>query len=177
MFQDKGLIHVYCGDGKGKTTASMGLSIRAAGRGMQVVIVQFLKGRETGELAVLKNIPNIRVIRGKSGVHFSFKMTEEEKRATYVIHTEHLREAIDLARSGACDLLVLDESIGAYNRELLDRELLREFVLNKPQSLELVLTGRNPPQWLEEAADYLSEVQKRKHPYDRGIPARDGIER
>ncbi len=177
MREARGLIHLYAGDGKGKTTASMGLSIRAAGRGMRVVIVQFLKGQVTGELKILETIPNIQVIRGKGGVAFSFSMTDEEKRQAYEIHTQHLKQAIQLAQNGECDLLILDEAVGACNRKLLDEALLRDFVEHKPEHLELVLTGRNPPQWMQDAADYYSEVCKRKHPYDQGIPARVGIER
>lgn len=172
-----GLTHLYCGDGKGKTTAALGLAIRALGSGFRVVFVQFLKSHATGELSILNGLSDVTVIRGKEGSAFSFSMTEEEKEKTRHLHTENLKQAIDLGASGECDLLVLDEAVGAYNRNLIDKALLEEFVQNKPERLELVMTGRNPVQWMIDRADYVSEIKKIKHPYDRGIAARIGIEK
>ena len=171
------MIHLYYGEGKGKTTAALGLTIRALGSGFRVVFVQFLKNQSTGELSVLERLPGLTVLRGKEGSGFSFTMTEEERERTRSLHTENLKTAIELAASGNCDMLVLDEAIGAYGRELIDKELLEDFVRNKPKTLELILTGRNPAQWMIECADYASEIRKVKHPYDRGIPARTGIEK
>ena len=162
----KGLIHIYCGDGKGKTTAATGLAVRAAGCGMKVLLVQFLKGQETGELRALAHIPGITVLRGKASEKFTFQMDERELQQTYD----------EQARAGACDLLVLDEVMGALSCQLIDEDLLRSLVEQKPERLELVMTGRNPPDWLIDAADYVSEIKKVKHPYDRGVSARRGIE-
>jgi cob(I)alamin adenosyltransferase len=173
----KGLIHVYCGDGKGKTTAALGLSIRAAGSGRKVVIVQFLKNYKTSELYILNQITNITVLRGKEGAVFSFSMTEEEKEKTRRVHAKNLQTGIELVESGHCDLLILDEAIEAYNQDLLDRQVLRDLVEHKPQQLELVLTGRNPEPWIIDCADYVSEIKKVKHPFDKGIKARKGIEK
>jgi cob(I)alamin adenosyltransferase len=159
---EKGLIQIYCGDGKGKTTAALGLSVRALGSGMNVLFVQFLKSVETGELNTLAALSQIRVLRG----------TDKSLSA----HNSIFREAVLLCRSGQAELLVLDEVIGAYNRELVDREALLDFLRNKPEFVEVVLTGRNPPQELLELADYVSEIRKAKHPFDRGISARKGIE-
>jgi len=172
-----GLIHLYYGDGKGKTTAALGLTIRALGSGFRVVFVQFLKNQATGELSVLDRLPNVTVLRGKEGAGFSFTMTEEEKEKTKLLHTENLKAAIELADSDNCDMLVLDEAFGAYGRDLIDRSLLEEFVKNKPEQLELIMTGRNPAKWMIDCADYVSEIKKIKHPYDKGIPARTGIEK
>jgi ATP:corrinoid adenosyltransferase len=176
-FGNPGLIHLYYGDGKGKTTAAFGLALRALGSGFRVAVVQFLKNHETGELAALEKMPNLTVLRGKGGTGFSFSMTEEEKEATRRLHSENLKAAIALAASGNCDMLILDEAVGAYARGLIDRTLLEEFVRGKPEHLELVMTGRNPAPWMLECADYASEIRKIKHPYDRGIPARKGIEK
>lgn len=173
----KGLIHIYCGDGKGKTTAALGLSLRAAGSGMKVVIVQFLKNHKTSELDILNATPNITVLRGKEGTAFSFSMTEEEKEKSQHLHSENLQAAIVIMESGNCDLLVLDEAIGAYDRDLIDRRLLRDLVEQKPLHLELVLTGRNPEPWMIDCADYVSEIKKVKHPFDEGIKSRIGIEK
>ena len=172
-----GLVHLYCGDGKGKTTAAVGLSVRAAGSGLRVLFVQFLKSRPSGEIAVLSALANVRVLRGKEGTAFSFQMTDEQKRATREMHDRNLAEAVRAAKAGECDLLVLDEAVGALNRGRVDGELLRSLVREKPEALELVLTGRNPPEDLAEMADYVSEIRKVKHPFDRGIGARTGIER
>lgn len=177
MNGSRGLIHLYCGDGKGKTTAALGLTIRASGAGFRVVFVQFLKSYDTGELSVLDRLPNVTVLRGKEGNAFSFAMTDWEKEKNRIFQTENLTKATELATSGNCDMLVLDEAAGAYNRDLIDRSILEDFVRNKPEGLELVMTGRNPAQWMLDCADYVSEIRKVKHPYDKGIPARSGIEK
>ncbi len=171
------MIHIYCGDGKGKTTAALGLSLRAAGAGMKVVIVQFLKNHPTSELNILQTTPNITVLRGKAGTAFSFSMTEEQQAKSKHLHTENLQAGIELIKSGSCDMLVLDEAIGAYNRDLIDRHLLQNLVQQKPPHLELVLTGRNPEPWMIDCADYVSEIKKVKHPFDQGIKSRIGIEK
>jgi cob(I)alamin adenosyltransferase len=172
-----GLIHLYCGDGKGKTTAALGLTIRAVGNNFRVIFVQFLKNQATGELSILEGISGVTLIRGKEGSGFSFSMTEEEKEKTRQLHTENLKIAIGLAHSGEYDMLILDEIVGANRRNLIDQELLEDFVRNKPENLELVMTGREPAQWMLDCADYVSEINKVKHPYDRGISARKGIEK
>lgn len=171
-----GLIHIYCGDGKGKTTAAMGLAIRAAGHGKTVLILQFLKGRPTGELTSLGKIPGIQVLRGKEGMAFSFQMTPEERIQTKALHEEHLRLAMGRAQTGECQVLILDEVMSAVSTGLLEENMVTEFLKAKPEHLEVVLTGRNPPpQWIE-LADYVTEMKMIKHPYERGIAARDGIE-
>lgn len=174
---ERGLVHIYCGDGKGKTTAALGLAVRASGRGLRVLLVQFLKSADTGELNVLQNLPGFKIIRGKDGQKFSFAMSAEERAETRLIHNANLQAALDEVKTGNCDLLILDEAIGALNRDMLDREKLIRFIKDKPAGLELVLTGRNPDPELLELADYVSEMKKVKHPFDQGIGARDGIER
>lgn len=144
---------------------------------MKVVIVQFLKNHKTSELILLNQTPNITVLRGKAGTAFSFSMTEEEKARSKRLHSENLQAGIALIESGNCDMLVLDEAIGAYNRDLIDKRLLQNLVQQKPEHLELVLTGRNPEQWMIDGADYVSEIKKVKHPFDKGIKARRGIEK
>lgn len=172
-----GLIHIYCGDGKGKTTAALGLSLRAAGRGMQVCIVQFLKSTETGELNILRQIPSVQVIRSQEQLGFTFRMNEEQKRHAAMVQQELFAKASATALSGNCDLLVLDEIMAAINSGMVEAEQVKQLLCGKPEELEVVLTGRNPPQELIELADYVSQIQKVKHPFDRGIAARDGIER
>lgn len=172
-----GLIHIYTGNGKGKTTAAMGLILRASGRGLKVILGQFLKDRETGELATLKLLPGVQVFRGKSLKKFSFQMNDAEKAEVLQRHNVFFKEVTERCVAEQTDLLVLDEVIGACGTKLLDEGLLLDFLQNKPPHLEVVLTGRNPSPAMLEAADYVSEICKRKHPFDKGIPAREGIEK
>lgn len=170
-----GLVHLYTGEGKGKTTAAVGLAVRAAGRGIPVVFVQFMKNRPTGEVEILSRLPGVTVLRGKAGEGFSFSMTPEQREKSREIHRENLRRAIRLAEETG-GLLVLDEALAALNHGLLEEELLREFLDHRPPGVEVALTGRNPPDWLLERADYITEMKKVRHPYDKGVTAREGIE-
>ena len=171
-----GLTHIYCGDGKGKTTAAVGLAVRCAGRGNKVLLVQFLKSRDSGELYSLAKLPDIEVMRGKESKKFTFQMNDEEKHALLLEHNK-IDMVLAKVRSGNYALLVLDEVIGAINARVFDENRLIEFLLNKPENLEVVMSGRNPSARLIELADYVSEVRKVKHPMDRGIMAREGIEK
>ena len=173
----KGLTHIYYGDGKGKTTAALGLALRASGCGKSVVIVQFLKDWKCGELEPMTLIKGITVLRGKAqGGVFFHEMSNEEILETKKIHDENLKKALDISKNGHCDLLILDEVIDAYNLGVLDAALFEGLLNRKPEHLELVITGHNPGSWLLERADYVTEMVKRKHPYDLGITARQGIE-
>ena len=174
---DKGLIHVYYGDGKGKTTAALGLAIRAAGCGKNVVIVQFLKNWKCGEHTSLSNIPNITVLRGRTAKgKFIHEMNDDEKQETKTSQDECLKNALSLVELEKCDILILDEVIDAQGLGVVDANILEEIIYNKPDMLELVITGHCPETRLLEHADYVTEMVKRKHPYDEGIKARQGIE-
>ena len=173
----KGLIHIYHGDGKGKTTAALGLALRASGCGKKVVIVQFLKDWKCGELRQLALLPDITVFYGKApGSVFVYEMSDEERAETSAIHNKNLEKALGLQKLGQCDMLILDEVIDAYNLGVLDAALFNEVFFNKPDSLELVVTGHNPDALFIEGADYVTEMVKRKHPYDAGVTARKGVE-
>lgn len=172
-----GLIHIYCGDGKGKTTAAVGLAVRCAGRGNKVLLVQFLKSRDSGELYSLAKLPDIEVMRGKESKKFSFQMNEEEKHALLIEHNKMFEQVLAKIKNGGYSLLILDEVIGALNAKVFEMPKLIEFLRHKPENLEVVLTGRNPAPELVEIADYVSEMRKVKHPMDKGIMAREGIEK
>ncbi len=172
-----GLIHIYCGDGKGKTTAAVGLAVRCAGRGNKVLLVQFLKSRDSGELYSLAKLPAIEVMRGKESKKFTFQMNDEEKHALLLEHNKMFDAVQEKIKTGSYALLVLDEVIGAINAKVFEKERLVDFLRHKPENLEVVLTGRNPALELLELADYVSEMRKIKHPMDRGIMAREGIEK
>lgn len=172
-----GLIHIYCGDGKGKTTAAVGLAVRCAGRGNKVLLVQFLKSRDSGELYSLAKLPDIEVMRGKESKKFTFQMNEEEKHALLIEHNKMFEQVLAKIKNGGHSLLILDEVIGALNAKVFEMPKLIEFLRHKPENLEVVLTGRNPAPELVEIADYVSEMRKVKHPMDKGIMAREGIEK
>lgn len=174
---EQGLIHIYCGNGKGKTTACLGLTIRCAGHGNKVLFVQFLKSRLTGELNSLELLPNIEVLRGKETKKFTFQMTAEEKQEVLREHEQLFAKIQTKLAEENVQLLVLDEIIGACNTGVFDENQLLDFLKTKPQRLEVVLSGRDPSPELLELADYVSEICKRKHPFDKGIPARSGIEK
>lgn len=173
---EKGLTHVYYGSGKGKTTAALGLAIRAAGSGKKVVIVQFLKGTDTGELISLSRLPDITVLRGTAAKVFVRDMSSEQLEETKMIQNGNLIKALEIVASKKCDLLILDEVLDAYQLGLLDEKLFLNLVRCKPEFLELVITGHKPEDKIIKAADYVTEMVKIKHPYDCGITARKGIE-
>jgi cob(I)alamin adenosyltransferase len=168
---ERGLRHLYWGQGKGKTTAAMGLALRSIGAGRRVVIVQFLKGADSGEIPLLRQL-GAQVFRGKAGQKFVSQMTAEERAQTRQMQTEHLRQALALE----ADVLILDEACAAWQKDMVDRELLQRAVLDKPAAQELVLTGRQPAPWMVEAADYNTEMRCHRHPYEKQIPARKGVE-
>ncbi|NLC67607.1 MAG: cob(I)yrinic acid a,c-diamide adenosyltransferase [Clostridiaceae bacterium] len=173
----RGLVHVYTGDGKGKTTAAIGLGIRACGRGLKVFMVQFLKSMETGELASLKKLePGFTLCRGTSPKKFTWEMDAREMEEARDIQSQVFDTAVDAVFSGKWDVVILDEVMAAVNEGLLEKEKVIDLARNKPDNLELVYTGRNAPAELIELADYVSEIVQVKHPMDKGIKARKGIE-
>ena len=173
---DKGCIHIYTGDGKGKTTACVGLSLRCAGAGNKVVFTQFLKDNTSSEIGILSNIENVEFVPNERTFGFTFLMTPEEKEDAAQYYRKHFEDAVAKAQEVGAKLLVFDEIISVYNENLVDREAVCRFLREKDPQLEVVLSGRAPADELMELADYVSEVKKVKHPFDKGIPARKGIE-
>lgn len=172
----KGLIHIYCGDGKGKTTAATGLAIRGAGYGMKVTFVQFLKDGSSSEFNILNNIDNINIIICKKKLGFSWNMNEEIKVIAKEEYTKLLEKGINEALERKADMIVFDEIMSAISCGFVLEENLIKFLKEKPEELEVILTGRNPSKDLVEIADYVSEIKKIKHPFDCGIASREGIE-
>ena len=167
----KGMVHIYTGDGKGKTTCAAGLAIRCAGYGKKVKIFQFLKAAPTGELSSLEKC-GIKVIRVNSCEKFYYDMTDEEKAIT---RAETENGLCDLF-SENCDLIVLDEILCLLGNGIINTEKLIEIIKSKPHETELVITGRKMPASLLEYADYVSEIKCVKHPYNNGTEARCGID-
>lgn len=177
----KGCIQIYCGDGKGKTTASIGLLIRAVGCGIPVVFSQFMKNDTSSEINIIKQLEQVSVFHCKSSFGFYFQMKEEEKVEAQKEYTELFYRIIQEAKEKAKNttglvLLIMDEIISAYNLNMVPQREVLEFLMDKPENLEVILTGREPLEELIELADYVSCVEKVKHPYDRGMNSRKGIE-
>ena len=166
-----GLLHLYYGDGKGKTTAAMGLALRALGSGKKVVLLQFLKGGQSGEIPLLEQL-GAKIYRGKAGQKFVFQMNEAEKAATRDLQNRNLAAAM----TEDADLLVLDEAGSAWELDMVDKALLQKAVLARPAAQECVLTAHAAPRWMLDAADYVTEMKCCRHPYQKGIAARKGIE-
>lgn len=171
-----GLVHIYCGDGKGKTTASVGAAVRAAGSGKKVVIKRFLKNDQSGEVEVLKKIPEITLLPCTRQFGFSWKMSPQEREEAKTYYNEELEKAWKMALDQDSDMLILDEAVGACSLGFINEERLLVLISSKPEKLEVILTGRNPSKALLASADYVTEMVMRAHPYTRGIPARKGIE-
>ena len=176
---EKGLVHVYTGDGKGKTTAAFGLAMRCYGAGGNVCVLQFLKPFESGEAAAICALSDAR---------FRVLRFESEHDLVFDDHTEldleYLKKdilkayayALKTAKSGECDLLVLDEILWAHYFKFITLEELLALIHEKSEHTELVLTGRNAPDEVFALADYITNMQAQKHPYNQGIEARKGIE-
>lgn len=169
-----GKLHIYCGDGKGKTTASIGLAIRALGSGYSIVFTQFLKGSDTGELEVLRNMSNVKIVRSNAPMKFTYLMDEWELQECKKLNDSIFMEAISNDLNSKT-LLVLDEILGAIECNLLKEKLLMDFLQSNP-CCEVVLTGRKSSDKLLKLADYVTEMKKVKHPYDKEVGARKGIE-
>lgn len=169
-----GLIHIYCGDGKGKTTAAMGLAVRCAGSGRKVLILQFLKDGKSSEFASLSHVPGIEVIPQTKTFGFTWTLTPEEKAEAAACYSGLLEQAF--RRASDFDLLILDEALGACTTGMVDESRLLSLLDGRPEPLEVVLTGRDPSQALLDRADYVTEMKMVKHPFKRGVAAREGIE-
>lgn len=176
MKLEKGLIQIYTGNGKGKTTAAIGQGLRSSGRGLNVYMVQFLKSSDTGELKVLAGIPNFSVFRFEKQRGFFWTLSEEEKLQLKKDIDKALEFVANVISSSECDVLILDEVMGALSNGLIDLERMLHLLRSKPESMEVILTGRNAPQELIEIADYVSEIRPVKHPFEKGIASRNGIE-
>ena len=170
----KGLVQVFTGDGKGKTSTALGVAIRALGQGLKVYIGYFMKGDYSyGERSVLSKLPNIKMVSfKKKGFTDRANIKPEEKKQARLALTA-AREAM---LSGSYDLVVLDEVNIAAAWKLIELDDVVKLIRDKPQNVELVLTGRGADAKLIELADLVTEMVKVKHPYDKGIRARRGIE-
>lgn len=168
------MIQIYTGDGKGKTTAALGQALRALGHGMNVNMIQFMKGRPCGELAVAKEyLPRFKVI-------MSGREDWVDRDSTEGIDLDMARQGFDLAKriidDGECHMLILDEINIAVDYGLLSLEEVLGFLRSCPRDTEIICTGRNAPPEMIDIADLVSEIREVKHHYRQGVPMRKGIE-
>ena len=174
MTLERGCVQVYTGNGKGKTTAALGLALRAVGRGLKVCVFQFIKGGGPyGEHLIAEKLaPFFTIIQtGRPGWVNTKDITEDRRMAQ-----EAFLQAKELLTSAGYDLFVCDEINGAVGFGLIDVEQVLELISLKPERVELVLTGRNAHERVIEAADLVTEMREIKHYYKAGVPARTGIE-
>jgi cob(I)alamin adenosyltransferase len=173
----KGYVQVYTGNGKGKTTAAVGLGVRAAGEGLRVYMVQFLKSMHTGELESIKKLdPNFKIFRFEKKRGFFWTLNDEEKRELKEEIQTAFNFCLEALKEEKCDLLIMDEIMGSLSNGLVSKEQVLELIKYKPENVELVLTGRNVPDEIAEKADLVTEMREIKHYYSKGISPRKGIE-
>ncbi len=176
MNQEKGLVILYTGEGKGKTTAALGLVLRASGYNKKCLIVQFGKAWFTGELVGIKKLgPNIKIIQGGKGfldILGSKVSLSEHKKAANEAYDILYKEVI----SGNWDIVVADEIVGAVSSKVLSLTKVLKLVREKDATMDLVLTGHNVSNQLIDIADLVTEMKEVKHPFQKGILAKKGID-
>ena len=170
----KGYIHIYTGDGKGKTTAALGLAIRAAGAGLHVYLAQFIKGKQYSELNSLKRLDDLITVEQFGLPRFINGKPSEPDVEAARYGLERLKSSM---LSGRFDLIIIDEGNVAVTYGLLSRQDLLDLIAMKPESLELVITGRGALPEIIEKADLVTEMKAVKHYYNNGVNARVGIEK
>ena len=169
----KGYIHVYTGPGKGKTTAALGLGLRAAGAGLKVHMLQFMKGRRYSELDAIENIPGFTISQhGRD----EFVSKENPDQVDIDLAQQGFAYAKEIIKKEKYDLVILDEINVAVDFNLIDVDDVLKLVEGKPEKLELVLTGRYAHPKIVKIADYVTEMLEIKHPYQHGVEARKGID-
>jgi len=168
----KGLVQIYTGNGKGKSTAAFGLALRAAGAGLRVHIIQFIKGLPYSELKTLKKVKNVTIEQCGRGCFIKRRPVKADKKCA----SRGLCKAQKIIFSKKYDVVVLDEVNIALDLGLISASAIKELIRQKPHNVELVLTGRYCPRTLYNYADLVTEMKEIKHPYRKGIRARRGIE-
>jgi cob(I)alamin adenosyltransferase len=171
----KGYVQVYTGEGKGKTTAALGLALRAAGNGLATRIVQFMKGRHYSELDAIGMLEGL--VRIEQFGHPEFCQISDTPEARDVeMAVSALNRVKDLMQENTCDILIADEMITAALFKLIEEDDILDIIQRKPDGMELILTGRGASRRIIEAADLVTEMKEVKHYYAKGVQARKGIE-
>lgn len=173
MQLEKGLVHVYTGAGKGKTTAALGLGLRAVGAGLKVHMIQFMKGRKYSEIDAIKNLPNFTISQyGRD----EFVNKEKPEKIDIELAKKGLTYAKEIIKSGKYDVVILDEINVALDYKLISLEDVFKLIKEKPEKLELVLTGRYAHPEIVKLSDVVTEMLEIKHPYQKGVICRKGID-
>lgn len=175
MEKDKGMIIVYTGNGKGKTTAALGLILRSSGYGKKILLVQFVKNSFSGELKTLRKLKGVRVVQGGKGYVgiMGDKLSLEEHKKSAFETLRKLKKEVEL---GNWDLIVADEILGALVGKLIRLSDVLELLKSKPENLDLILSGREAPKEIINLADLVTEMKEIKHPFKSGIMAKEGID-
>jgi len=170
---EKGYIHVYTGSGKGKTTAALGLGLRAAGAGFNVYMIQFMKGRRYSELDAVENLKNFTIVQyGRD----EFVSKEDPEQIDIDLALKGFEHAQEIVKKGKYDMVILDEINVAVDYNLIKLEGVLKLINEKPEKLELILTGRYAHPEIMKIADLVTEMLEIKHPYQQGVMARKGID-
>jgi len=170
---EKGYIHVYTGPGKGKTTAALGLGLRAAGAGLKVHMMQFMKGRRYSELDAIENLNNFTFSQhGRD----EFVSKENPEQIDIDLAQEGFAQAKDIIKNSKYDVVILDELNVVVDYNLIKFDDAIKLIEQKPEKLELVLTGRDVHPEIVKLADLVTEMLEIKHPYQQGVTARKGID-
>lgn len=171
------MIHIYTGDGKGKSTAALGLAFRASGHGLRTVVLSFLKDGTSGEVSAAEHVEDIYIRCCQTTVRgFFWNMSEADRACLKDETRKGFLFGLQCARGKRCDILILDEIAGALTNGLLDEKDVIEFLTVYGGEMEIVMTGRDFPESLLELSDYVSEIREIKHPYHKGTAPRIGIE-
>jgi len=173
MTLKKGLIHIYTGNGKGKTTAAIGLGIRATGNDLKVYMVQFMKGRRYSEIDALEIIPNFTVFQSGRD---EFVSKENPEQIDIDLASKGFEHAKKIINAGKHDLVILDEINVAIDFDLIPLENVMKLLEEKPENVEVVMTGRYADPEIVRQADLVSEILEIKHPYNEGVQSRKGID-
>lgn len=187
------MIHLYSGEGRGKTSIAVGTAIRMAGAGKKVIFAQFMKSGESSEIKVLAALPDVEICRVPEEFPFYNQMSEEQRGRITTYHNAILNHVIDEVqcyrheeeRKNAAAgevvtkpelLVVLDEITYPVSWGLVDIPLVNRFLKELPEPVELILTGQNPSEQMIASSDYWSELSMKRHPYESGVMAREGVE-
>nr|WP_207733787.1 cob(I)yrinic acid a,c-diamide adenosyltransferase [Clostridium sp. 1001275B_160808_H3] len=177
MKLDKGLVQVYTGDGKGKTTAAIGQGMRAYGNGLKIYMLQFLKGGPTGELKTIDELgESFKLFRFEKPRDFVWNLNEAEKEELKLEIREGYKFILDTIKENKCDVLIIDEIMGVLHNKFLTVEEVIYIIDNKPKTMELILTGRDIPEEILKKSDLVTEMKCIKHYFEDGVEARKGIE-
>jgi cob(I)alamin adenosyltransferase len=173
---EKGYIQLYTGNGKGKTTAALGLALRASGAGLKTIIIQFMKGQHYSEIEAVKKLKSHITIEQYGSPKF-YMLNDDNYEEHYALAKNGLKRANEVLTESKFDIVVLDEIVTAVSNKIITLDETIKLIELKPENKELVLTGRGAPQHLISLCDLVTEMTDIKHYYSEGVKARTGIEK